>query len=156
MATDIAVTTGKVIAVKDGLVLFRPRNTNYELHLKTDGQYAGVVNAPVDATIRATGRKVWTVPSGGNFVVPIMGSPRIVQGRVKSIGEREIIVHAGGRFVITLPSADSGIDLPNGPISVGTIVNVTIMPGATIEFIPEPALAASETPTAATEPAVVP
>lgn len=158
MAADIAITTGKVIAVKDGLVLFRPRNTNYELHLRTEGQYAGVLNAPVDARIRATGRKVWTVPSGGNFVVPIMGSPRIVQGRVKSIGEREIIVHAGGNFIIALPSADSAIDLPNGPISVNTMVNVTIMPGASIEFIPEPATGAtpvSGSAAAAAEPAAV-
>jgi hypothetical protein len=78
---------------------------------------------------------------------------------VKTIGEREIIVHAGGNFIITLPSADSGIDLPNGPISVGVMVNVTIMPGATIEFVPEPATgatAASESTGAAGEAAAVP
>lgn len=128
-----STTTGKVIAVNDGQVVFQPRQTNYELHLRTAGQYTGAVNAPVDVTIRAAARKVWTVPSGGNFIVPIVGTPRIVQGRVKWIGDGQLIVHAGAKFLIDLPAADTAIDLPNGAIAVGTMVNVTVLPGAAIE-----------------------
>ncbi|MEO6435659.1 MAG: hypothetical protein ABIP55_07840 [Tepidisphaeraceae bacterium] len=135
-ATENAyATAGKVIAVKDGLVVFVPRGSNYELHLKTQGQYAGPVGSPVRAILRATARKVWTVPSGGNFVVPIVGPTRIIQGRVKAADAKLIVVHAGATFVVALPSADSAIDLPNGPIAVGTMVNVTALPGASWERV---------------------
>ncbi len=61
------------------------------MHLKTaNGKYDGPTNTPVEAVVRVAARKVWTVPSGGNFVAPIM---------------------------------------------VGTMVNVTALPGAAIEII---------------------
>jgi hypothetical protein len=97
---------GKIVAVKDALVVFAPRGTSYELHLKTPGggQYAGATNTPLDALVRVTARKVWTVPSGGNFISPIMGPPKIIQGRVKRVGESQIVVHAGANFVVDLPT----------------------------------------------------
>src|SRR4051794_9609988 len=119
MPTEVAAGTaaavaefagpGKVIAVKDGLIIFAPRGTSYELHLKPPGggQYAGATNAPVDALIRVTARKVWTVPSGGNFISPIMGPPKIIQGRVKQVGESQMVVHAGANFIVDLPTKDS-------------------------------------------------
>ena len=128
---------GKVIAVKDALAVFAPRGTSYELHLKLPGggQYAGPTNTPVDAVIRVTARKVWTVPSGGNFISPIMGPPKIIQGRVKQVSESQLVVHAGANFVVDLPTKDSAIDLPSGAIQVGHMVNVTALPGATLEII---------------------
>src|SRR5262245_53708696 len=87
-------TRGKVTAVNDGHVVFVPRDTNYEMHLKTTKPYEGPVNAPVDALIRLSARKVYTVPSGGNFITPIFGPPKIVQGRVRYLDERMIVVQA--------------------------------------------------------------
>ena len=34
-----------------------------------------------------------------------------------------------------LPAVDTAVDLPNGPITVGAMVNVTALPGATVEFV---------------------
>src|SRR3954452_15256701 len=127
MPTEVAAAAaaefaapGKVIAVKDGLIVFAPRGTSYELHLKPPGggQYAGATNTPVDAVVRVTARKVWTVPSGGDFISPIMGPPKIIQGRVKQVSESQLIVHAGAVFAVDLPTKDSAIDLPNGAITV--------------------------------------
>ena len=137
------VTTGKVLAVKDGLVVFRPRQTNYELHLRTEGQYGGPVDRPVEVRIRAVARKVWTVPSGGNFVTPIIGTPRIVQGRVRHADDRQLVLVAGASFLIELPALDSAIDLPNGAITVGCMVNVTLLPGASLELVSQPATQAA-------------
>ena len=129
-------TWGKVIEVKDGVVVFNPRGTTYELHLKVPaGAALPELNAPVQVLIRANGRKVWTVPSGGNFIVPIQGPPRIVQGRVKYADDRQVLVHAGASVIVDLPAAESAIDLPNGAIAVGTMVNATLLPGATVEFV---------------------
>ena len=127
---------GKVIAVKDEgrTVVFAPRGTSYELHLKSTAPYTGPVNAPVEGIIRLTARKVYTVPSGGNFVTPIMGPPKIVQGRVRLADEKQLVLKAGANFVVDLPSADTAIDLMNGSIALNTMVNVVALPGATFEL----------------------
>jgi hypothetical protein len=45
--------------------------------------------------------------------------------------------------VIDLPTAESAIDLPRGPIAIGKMVNVTLLPGAWIEFVPAGATSAA-------------
>ena len=137
-------THGKIIEViDDDVVVFAPSGTSYELRLRTDGRYAGTTNTPVEVVIRATARKVWTVPSGGNFIAPIKGPPKIVQGRVTYADEKQLVVRAGAMFLIDLPSAEHAVDLPNGPITVGNMVNVTALPGATIEILKRHAPSAS-------------
>jgi hypothetical protein len=127
-----------VSETRDGdLVLFKPKGTTYELHLvHVRGPYGGPINSPVEAVVRLKARKVYTVPSGGNFVTPIFGPPRIVQGRVKLAQERTLVVQAGTNVnvVVELPSADAAIDLNNGPIVVGAMVNVAALSGATFEL----------------------
>ncbi len=135
-------TPGKVTAVKDGVVLFVPRGTTYEMHLKLIGA-APPIGTPVDALIHVDARKVWTVPSGGNFLVPIMGPTRIVQGQVRYCDDKQLVVKAGANVVVNLPAADSAIDLPTGPIAVGRMVNVTALPGASVEFVQLPAAASA-------------
>lgn len=124
---------GKVRRVEEGHVIFSPTNTNYELRLVSPG-YSGPVDKPVKAFIRVTARKVWSVPSGGNFITPIFGPPRIVQGRVRAVDRGWIIVQAGGTILVDLPDDDIVYDLANGPISTGSLVNVTALPGATFEL----------------------
>jgi hypothetical protein len=124
---------GKVTAVMDGQVVFSPANTSYELHLKSPS-YAGPMNKPVKGTVRVTARKVWTVPSGGNFIAPIFGTPRIVQGRVRAMTARQIVVQAGTLVLVDLPDDDIVYDLATGPIAVGTLVNVTALPGASFDL----------------------
>jgi len=136
-------THGKIIEVLDDAVVFAPSGTSYELRLKSDGRYTGALNTPVEVIIRATARKVWTVPSGGNFISPIKGPPKIMQGRVAYADEKQLIVRAGAIFLIDLPSAEHAVDLPNGPIAVGHMVNVTAFPGATIEIVARHATSAS-------------
>jgi hypothetical protein len=143
MPTAIDFTTaGKMTANNAGIVTFAPRGTTYELYLKASGE-TPELNKPAEARIRVQARKVWTVPSGGNFIQPIFGPPRIIQGRVKHIGDNQIVVHAGATFVVDLPAAETAVDLPNGPIVVGGMVNVTALPGATVEFVSEDVAAAA-------------
>jgi hypothetical protein len=120
---------GKVTGIKDGSVVFTPAGTNYRLYLAADS-YTGPVNKPISATVRVTARKVYTVPSGGNFIAPIFGQPRTLQGRVLQASDKTLVIHAGLPVVVELPSSDTAIDLDNGSISVGSIVNVVAMPQA--------------------------
>ena len=131
-------TSGKVIEIKGDVVLFSPRGTTYQLHLRPSAEVPPI-NMPVDAIVRVEARKIWTVPSGGNFIAPIVGTPRIIQGRVRFLDERQLVVQAGANVIVDLPGADSALDLANGGIAVGMMVNVTAMPGARVEFVGETA-----------------
>jgi hypothetical protein len=121
---------GKVKSTDNGAVVFLPANTNYQMHLGVSGGYSGPLNKPISANIRVTAAKVYTVPSGGNFIAPIYGPPKIIQGRVVRVDEKSMVVHAGLQITVELPVAESAIDLDNGQIAVGTMVNVVALPGA--------------------------
>jgi hypothetical protein len=120
----------QVLADGNGIV-FQPSGTNYELHMGlVDGERPAISPQPIDGLIFVKARKVWTVPSGGNFVSPIFGPPKTIQGRVKWLDERLLVVQAGTSFIVELPVADDAVDLANGGIEVGQMVNVTALPGA--------------------------
>ena len=131
-------SSGKVIAVKDGLVVFAPRGTTYEWLLKTATPYTGPLQTPVEALLRVTARKVYTVPSGGNFGTPILGPPKIVQGRVLYADDRQLVVKAAARFIVELPPVDDAIDLDEGAIGINKMVNVVALPGASFELVGQP------------------
>jgi hypothetical protein len=127
---------GKVAEIKPGGVVFKPAGTTYELHLGLSNgvPYAGPLESVVSCTIGVRARKVYTVPSGGNFIQPIYGPPRVIQGRVRAIDGNRIVVHAGTPIVVTLPEDEHAIDLNNGGIAEGALVNVIAFPGATATF----------------------
>jgi hypothetical protein len=133
---------GKVIEIHNGvsgsLIVFQPTNTTYHLHL-AGASYSGPLKTPVEILIRANARKIWTVPSGGNFVAPITGTPRTMQGRVRFIEGQTIVVQAGVPVAITLPMNDSGIDLSTGAIGIASLVNAMVMPGVSYELATVPA-----------------
>jgi len=126
---------GKIIEVRDRIVVFQPSATNYQLYLEFAGDGVPPISAqPIDCLIRVDARKVYTVPSGGNFIQPIFGPPRIIQGRVKYADDRTLVVHAGAPIICQLPAAESAIDLSEGKIRVGHMANVVALPGATIQL----------------------
>ena len=126
---------GKVKAIREGSVIFTPSNTTYELHLAAP-DFTGPLDVLVDGVIRGTARKAWTVPSGGNFIAPIFGPPRIVQGRVlAAVDDRTVVIRAGAPVVVELPESDRSIELTTGPITVGSLLNVTLLPGARFELV---------------------
>jgi hypothetical protein len=125
---------GKVIRVEDSHVIFSPANTNYEIKLTTSGRYEGPVNTLIEGFVKAAARKVLTVPSGGNFVTPIFGPTRIVQGRIKYLDQTTMVVQAGLPVIVTLPAADSAYDLSSGQLALDVMVNATILPGASFQL----------------------
>ena len=125
---------GKVTAIKEGKVHFAPSNTNYELHLETAQPYSGPIGELITATIRAKARKVYTVPSGGGFISPLFGSPRIIQGRALHVEDDFVVIRAGCPIIVDLPKDDSAVDLDDGSITVGKIVNAVTLPGTKFEL----------------------
>ena len=135
-APTLSYARGKILSVEGRTVVFQPPNTNYKLRLEAQGGLDGApIGVTVDAIIRVQARKLWTVPSGGNFIEPIYGPPRKIQGRIKYLDDKEMVVQAGTPILVSLPASDEAYDLPEGPLAVGRLVNVSAMPGATIELI---------------------
>jgi hypothetical protein len=126
---------GKVVEAKNLLVVFQPSDTNYQLHLQSARPYTGPIGQLIDARLRAKARKVYTVPSGGGFISPIFGSPRTLQGRALHVEDRQIVIRAGVPIAVDLPQPESAIDLDDGPIEVGAMINVAALPGMTFEFV---------------------
>ena len=124
---------GKISVVKDGLVFFSPSGTSYEMHLICP-RYSGPLNEPIRGVIRVKARKIYTVPSGGLFVTPIFGPPKIIQGRIRSVTQKSMILHAGGNITVDFPDDDAAFEMVNGPLAVGKLANVVAFPGATFEL----------------------
>jgi hypothetical protein len=131
--TDLAAR-GRVLRMHQDRAVFQPAGTSYEHHVLP--QNPPQTDRPVSALICVKARKVYGVPSGGAFVQPILGEPRILQGRVLSIDAKTLTLRAGGGvFVAELPAGKDTIDLHQGPIEVGDMVNVVALPGAEIRFV---------------------
>jgi hypothetical protein len=126
---------GRITAINDDKVTFQPTNSNYEMSLTIPKDFGGKVGSLVDGVIRVAARKVYTVPSGGNFVSPIFGPPRTIQGRVKYVDQKQLVIQAGVPIVVDLPSEDSAMDLHDGGIGVGSLINVVGLPGARFELV---------------------
>lgn len=126
---------GSVKEIAGDKLVFNPLDTNYELRLKPAGPTPPAdPSLPVAGLIQVTARKLWTVPSGGNFIAPIFGEPRTIQGRVKWLDETTLVLQAGTTVIVKLPASQAAIDLANGGIEIGALVNVTALPGATFEL----------------------
>ena len=127
---------GKILRIENNLVVFSPAGTSYELHCVSAAGDLPTPSAPtVSCHIRATARKIWTMASGGNFVTPIFGTPRIVQGRVRYLEDGLAVIQAGCPVIVTLPADGAAFDLLNGPLASTGLVNATLVPGVTIEVV---------------------
>jgi hypothetical protein len=125
------------------VVIFAPAGTNYEMRLLTSAPPSSVpVGQIIECFIRASAKKLWTVPSGGNFIAPIFGQPRTLQGRVRYLDERQMVLHCGTSIIVALPAEDCAFDLTCGPLTVLGLANAVAMPGATFELAASAALAA--------------
>lgn len=125
---------GKVTGTSNGRIVFAPVQTTYELHLEpVKGAAVEADSTIIKGLVRVTARKIWTVNSGGTFIVPIYGPPRLVQGRVRWASDNRIVLLAGTPIIVDLPAEADAFDLVNGPIVLGAMVNVTCLPGATFQ-----------------------
>jgi hypothetical protein len=127
---------GKVTTVEAEIIVFKPAQTTYALHLISPDGYDGPIDVPVELMIKARARKAYTVTAGGLFVAPIVGPPRILQGRVKELSEHQMTLNCGVLVNVTLPGDAHAVEQARGDVAVGALVNVVLQPGATFELKP--------------------
>lgn len=126
-----ATAQGVVRPADNGKLTLNPLGTRYEIQF--DCPAPANSGPSLKGVIRVKARKLWTIPSGGGFVSPLVGSPRVIQGRVKSIEGNRLVVQAGFPICVELPEDQTGFDLKNGSLQPGVMVNVTAFPGAQFE-----------------------
>ncbi len=125
----------------NGQIVFLPLNTNYQVHLTPGGSsYSGPLDERIEGLIHVVAKKIWTVPSGGNFIAPIFGPPKTIQGRIRYLDKQVMVVQAGTSIVVELPGDETVYDLVSGPLAVGAIANVLALPGASFQLVAAPAM----------------
>lgn len=105
--------------------------SDYQLHLAPERPVTSAVGKRVLGIIKGQARRIDALKSGGQFVEPVMGRPRIVQGRVV-----EVNTSANGPGTVTV-ACPMPIVLKVGELQraeqfkVGDLVTTHVLPGAT-------------------------
>lgn len=114
----------------DRIVLALP-GTDYRLHLVPAGPIGAAVGSPVRGRIEVHARRIDVTRVGGQFIDPVYGRPRIIQGRVvETIPESSMIV------VRAFAPLHVRVRPPQKPgdFEIGVMVNFSVDPGAV--FVP--------------------
>src|SRR4051812_41495400 len=128
-ATDFPAV-GIIKSADENWVVFCPRDTAYEIHLLNAAKCTGPIGVRVEGYIHLAARKIYTVPSGGNFISPIFGPARIVQGRVRYLDESEMVVQAGAPGSVGLPQNQNALHPGRTDPPRPSPGNVVALPGA--------------------------
>jgi hypothetical protein len=91
-------TLGAVVAptsTKPGHIVFCVPNTSYEMHLIPTGEILAGIGKRLIGTIRAQARRIDIVETGGQYVEPVIGRPRRIQGTVIRVEAGSVVVDAG-------------------------------------------------------------
>src|SRR5690349_21597420 len=95
LARGILSANVPATAVKPGYIVLAIPNTNYELHLIPDAPVRTPPGKRLIGTIHAQARRIDTVGTGGQYVEPVFGRPRRVQGTVLRAENGAVVVDAG-------------------------------------------------------------
>jgi hypothetical protein len=104
-----SVANLRVIEVRPEFVIFEVPGTEYRLHLATTSPLGGREAKRVHGEIHAKALRMHRSDTGGRFIEPIYGQPRIVQGEVLAVdvaGRRVLMDMAVPVWVSVQPAQD--------------------------------------------------
>lgn len=129
LARGVLVARTDATATKPAMVTLAIPNTSYELHLVAVGTPIAKPTKRSIGRISARARRIDVVTTGGQYIEPVMGRPRRVQGTVIAMEGSAIVVDAGVPIHCTPndPRQKSGDFLP------GDLVSFDVLDGATFE-----------------------
>ncbi|MEX0655057.1 MAG: hypothetical protein WDZ31_05015 [Phycisphaeraceae bacterium] len=127
----VPTVTGRLEEKSDDRIVLHVLDTDYRLHLHTDGPIAAEPGDRITGTIHAKARRVDIFPAGGRFVEPVFGRPRRVHGRVcgGDVAANQLYVQAGPAVILQLTKAQQASNF-----AIGQIVGCDVERGAT--FVP--------------------
>lgn len=106
-------------------------NTSYELHLVPSGEIKAAKGKRLVGIISARARRIDIVGTGGQYVEPVMGRPRRVQGTVIRAEGGAVVVDAGIPIHCTPTDSRQSAD----QFAPGQMVSFDVMDGATIREV---------------------
>ena len=118
----------RVVRVLDGTAHVAIPGTNYQLHLNVDDGGAWTTG-PVSCVVHAAALKVHPTRGGGQFMEPVIGSPRIICGLLRSIDAKNhrLLVDA---VIPMWIAVDETTDLE--ALHIGGLVTSYVASGATM------------------------
>lgn len=112
----------------DELVVLSIPGTSYRLHLRLTGRATTPVGKRITGTIRGKAMRIHAATAGGQFIEPVDGHPRIVQGVVVTVDT------AANRLLIDM-AVPAWIVVAEGQLAsdfgVGQTVNMYVESGMT-------------------------
>ena len=122
-----------VESIQDNLITLAAPPTNYRntFVLKSENASALAVGERVRGTIHAPAWKVDRVDLGGNYVEPLFGRPRRMQGTILATNPatNELTVQVGYEVTVTLPDRHRAADfLPGQRVGWDNIEIPTFQP----------------------------
>lgn len=108
------------------LVLEIP-NTSYQLHLIPAGPISSPVGKRLIGRIAVKARRIDVVETGGQYIEPVIGRPRRIQGTVIGVKDGAVIVDAGVPVHATPTDPRQAAD----QFQPGQFVSFDAEPGAT-------------------------
>jgi hypothetical protein len=92
---DAGLARGELLSSSTSHIVFGVPNTSYQLHLVPTSPISTPVGKRLVGTIRVQARRIDVVGTGGQFIEPVFGRPRRVQGTVVRIEGDAVVVDAG-------------------------------------------------------------
>ncbi len=105
-----------VESIENDLVTLKTPNANYRNTFKCSSAADLVVGKWVSGRIHAPARKIDVVSEGGNYVEPLFGRPRRMQGLVlqQNPAENSLLVQTAYKTTVQLPPHQQASDYPAG------------------------------------------
>lgn len=129
VARGVLIEHAPSSASKPAYVKFGVPNTSYELHLVPIGPVTAHVGKRVLGVIKAQARRIDITQTGGQFIEPVFGRPRRVQGTIIAIKDGAIVVDAGVPIHCTPTDARQKAE----QFEVGQFVGFDVLDGAGID-----------------------
>jgi hypothetical protein len=134
-ALEVGIARGTLLevvaetATRAAYIKFAVPNTNYELHLRPTGPIQTPPGKRLIGVIRAQARRIDVVETGGEYIEPVYGRPRRVQGTVLRTEGGAIVVDAGAPIHCTPTDPRQKAD----QFSAGQFVSFDVLDGASFE-----------------------
>lgn len=132
--TALDRATLRLESLSDGVAAFSVPGTQYRLDLAVAGGLDGSVGRRVRGRVRGRALRMHRAGAGGNFIEPLQGRPRIVQGTVLAVdpGANEVILDLVVPVRVAMQAGQSAT-----AFSTGDVVNFYMEPGTRFEAATE-------------------
>ena len=128
--SSLDLATLRLETVADGIAEFTVPGTQYRLHLAVDADLDARAGQRIRGRVRGRALRMHRASAGGNFIEPLQGRPRIVQGIVLAVdpSANEVVLD----LVVPVRIAMHA-DQTAGTFSTGDVVNFYMESGTRFE-----------------------